>query len=243
MNMMAPKSTPAGAFKARQLPADPAVMTAYFEQVASYEADRVKAAKRMGRMGVIVGAIGALVGLAGVGAVAALAPLKTVLPLAFRVDNTTGAVEQVFDVRGGEMAATDASTRYFLWQYVRNRQTYSAPEAKSAFESVALMSSPAVQTEYAAGFKGSNPNSPQVQLGRDGSASVRWVSTSLLAPRLAQVRFAQLERKGGVQLPEKRMVATIAFTFSPAELPSAALNVNPLGFVVTSYRADTESTQ
>lgn len=241
--MMAPKNAPAGAFKARQLPADPAVMTAYFEQVASYEADRVKAAKRLGRAGVIIGAIGALIGVAGMGAVAALAPLKTVLPLAFRVDNTTGAVEQVFDVRGGEMAATDASTRYFLWQYVRNRQGYSAAEAQTAFENVALMSSPTVQNEYAATFKGSNPNSPQVLLGRDGTASLRWVSTSLLAPRLAQIRFAQLERKGGVQLPEKRMVATIAFNFSPADLPSAALNVNPLGFVVTSYRADTESTQ
>lgn len=243
MNMMAPKNAPAGTFKARQLPADPAVMTAYFEQVASYEADRVKSAKRMGRAGVIIGAIGALIGVAGMGAVAALAPLKTVLPLAFRVDNTTGAVEQVFDIQGGEMAATDASTRYFLWQYVRHRQSYSAPEAQAAFENVALMSSPQVQADYAAAFKGSNPNSPQVLLGRDGSASVRWVSTSLLAPRLAQVRFAQLERKGGVQLPEKRMVATIAFTFSPADLSSSALNVNPLGFIVTSYRADTEFTQ
>lgn len=237
------KAAPAEAFQARPVTSDPAVLDAYFAQVASYEADRLRSYQRTARMGFTVGAIGALIGLAGIAAVAGMAPLKTVLPLVFRVDNTTGAVERIYDVRGGELAASEASRRYFLWQYVRHRQGYSAAEAQANFDAVALMSSPRVQNEYAADYRGSNPNSPQVVLGRDGSASLRWVSTSFLGPKLAQVRFVQHERRGDVALPAKPMVATIGFDFAPGEVSSSAINVNPLGFIVTSYRADMEAAQ
>ena len=229
-------------FKARPVSADQATLDAYFTQVASYEAHRLHGAQRAARIGFVVGAIGTVVGLLGVGAVTALAPLKRVEPLVFRVSDTTGVVERVYDLRGGTMEATEASTRFFLWQYVRLRQTYSAAEAKSNFEAVALMSSPAVQTEFSAQFRGANPTSPQVVLGRDGTASLRWVSTTFLSPALAQVRFVQTERKRDTPLPDKHLVATLGFRFAPGELTASHMNVNPLGFIVTSYRADTEVT-
>jgi type IV secretion system protein VirB8 len=235
-------AVPAGAFQARLVPPDPQLLEAYFAKVASYEADRLRHYRRTARAGFAVGAVGAAVGLAGALAVAMLMPLKSVVPLVFRVDNATGVVERVYDLRGGPMAAGEAQQRYFLWQYVRLRQGYSPAEVQANFEAVALMSAPPVQTEYAAWFRGSNPNSPQVMLGHDGSAVLRWVSTSLLGPRLAQVRFVQHERKGDVPLPTRRMVATISFDFIPDQVSASALNVNPLGFVVTSYRADPEVT-
>ena len=105
------------------------------------------------------------------------------------------------------------------------------------------MSAPPVQNQYAAEYRGSNPNSPQVILGKDGAAAVRWVSTSMLGPKVAQVRFTQQERKGDTLLPVKRMIATIAFDYAPGQVSSSAMNVNPLGFIVTSYRADQENTQ
>lgn len=234
------KRFPDDAFRARPVGSDPRLLDAYFAQVASYEADRLLAAQRTARAGLVVGAIGALIGLLGVGAVAGLTPLKKIEPLVFRVSDTTGAVERVYDVHGGAMKATEASTRYFLWQYVRLRQNYSPAEAQSSFEAVTLMSSPAVQNDYAALYRGSNPNSPQVVLGRDGSASLRWVSTTFLSPKLAQVRFVQLESKASIVLPPKHMVATIGFSFTPGEVNAATMNVNPLGFIVTSYRADSE---
>lgn len=243
MNVMPSKPHPEGAFQARPVPADPAAVAAYFEKVRSYEADRLRWAGRTARVGFIVGAAGLLVGLAGMGTVAALVPLKEVVPLVFRVDNATGAVERIYDVEGGQMAASEATTRYFLWQYVRLRHSYSAAEANAAFDAVALMSSPPVQQEWWAYYRGGNPDSPQVQLGRDGSATVRWVSTAMLGPRLAQVRFVELARRGEVQLPPKRLVATIAFEFAPTRLSASTLNVNPLGFLVTSYRADAEVPQ
>lgn len=226
------------AFEAR--PIVPAAREAYFAQVKSFEADRLRHAQRLARAGVVVGAVGALVGLMGMGAVFALLPLKTVVPVVFRVDNATGVVERVFDVRGGALEASEATQRYFLWQYVRLRQGFSAPEAQSNFEAVTLMSAPSVQQEYAAEFRGSNPSSPQNTLGRDGTAALRWISTSFLGPRLAQVRFVQIERKGDVPLPPKRLIATIGFDLAPGPVTAQTLNVNPLGFFVVSYRVDQE---
>lgn len=245
MKLFARKASeaPADAFKARPIAADPQVLDAYFAQVQSYEASERARDRKTARAGFMIGAIGAVIGLAGVGAVAALTPLKTVIPVVFRVDKTTGAVERVYDVRGGNMEVGEAEKRYFLWQYVLHRQTYTAAEAESNFNAVALMSSSAVQQEYANGFKGTNPNSPQVLLGQDGNATVRWVSTSFLGPKLAQVRYMQFAGKAGTPLPAQRMVATIQFDFAPGQLSSSAINVNPLGFVVTSYRADMEAGQ
>ena len=168
MNMMKQRFVPEEAFKARPITSDPAVLASYFTQVASYEADRLRSYSRTAKLGFAAGALGLLVGLAGVGAAASLAPLKTVLPLVFRVDNTTGAVERVYDVRGGELAATDATKRYFLWQYVRHREGYSYAEAQSDFDAVSLMSTPSVQKQYDDAFKVSNPTSPQNLLGKDG---------------------------------------------------------------------------
>ena len=237
------RNTPPEAFKARPITSDPAVLDAYFSQVASYEADRLRSSRRIGRVGLTVGAVGALVGLLGVGAVAALAPFKTVMPLVFRVDNATGVVERVYDVQGGAMEATEASKRYFLWQYVRLRQGYISSGGAVQLRGRHAHVLAHVQGEYAADYRGSNPTSPQVVLGRDGSASLRWVSTSFLGPKLAQVRFVQIERKGDSPLPPKRMVATIGFDFAPEQVSSSAINVNPLGFIVTSYRADREVAQ
>ncbi|MBP2300915.1 virB8 family protein [Azospirillum picis] len=239
---MSPAEACPEAFRARPVVADPALAAAYFAQVASYEADRLRASRRLARAGFAVGAVGAAVGLAGALAVAALVPLKTVVPLVFRVDMATGVVERVYDVRGGPLAAGEAQQRYFLWQYVRLRQGYSAVEAHANFDAVALMSAPRVQADYAAAFRGSNPASPQVMLGRDGTASVRWLSTSFLGPKLAQLRFVQSERKGDGAMAVRRMLATIGFDFAPGSLSATAINVNPLGFVVTSYRVDEEAT-
>lgn len=243
MNRRLPDVAPEESFYARPVTSDPAVLHAYFEQVRSYEFDRLRAAQRLARIGFAVGATGALIGVLGIAAVAALTPLKRVEPLVFRVNDTTGVVERVYDLHAGRMDATEASKRYFLWQYVRLRQNYSPAEVQSNFDAVTLMSSPAVQGEYGAYYRGSNPMSPQVLLGRDGSASLRWVSTSFLGPKLAQVRFVQIERKNGVVLPQKPMVATIGFDFSLGETKASTINTNPLGFIVTSYRADPETTQ
>jgi type IV secretion system protein VirB8 len=241
MSLVQDRPPPAAAFRPRPVLDDPDLLRAYFDQVASFEADRLRSCRRTARLGFAAGLGGVLVGLAGVTAAASILPLTTVLPLVFRVDNTTGAVERVYDLQGGELAASEATRRYFLWQYVRHRQGYVPAEAQADFEAVSLLSAPAVQQAYAAEVHAANPESPPARLGPDGTAVLRWVSTAFLGPKLAQVRFVQRERQGDADLPPRRMVATIGFDFAAGSLSGSAINVNPLGFLVTSYHADQEA--
>ena len=237
------KGAPVGAFQARPVPNDPDLMDAYFRQVASYEGDALKAAKRSTRLAWTVAAAAGAVAAVACLAVAGLTPLKTVVPIVFRVDQATGMIDRVYDVRGGELAASEAERRYFLWQYVLHRQGYNYIEAQHDFDVVSLMSTADVQLQYTDWFKGSNPQSPQVLLGRSGMAVVNWVSTSFLGPKLAQVRFIQQERKGDALLAVKHMVATIGFDFARGAISGSAINVNPDGFLVTSFHVDQENAQ
>jgi len=174
-------------------------------------------------------------------AIAALAPLKTVEKIAFRVDNTTGAVERIYDLEKVPLTSADASNRFFVWQYVRTRESFYPAEAKANYDTVSLMSTAGVQGEYFEATRGGNPDSPQVRLGPNGAASVRWVSTSFLNPKLAQVRFVVTEKREGVVSAPRNMVATIGFDFAPGKIKGEDINTNPLGFVVTSYHADVEA--
>ena len=129
-------------------------------------------------------------------AVAGLTPLKTVVPLVFRVDAATGIVDAVHDLQGGPQTQTEAVGRYFVARYVRAREGYAFTEAEYQFRAVSLLSTAAEQARYAAWFRGSNPESPQVTLGRVGTARVTIRSISFIGPKLAQVRWTREVRQG-----------------------------------------------
>lgn len=234
---------PAEAFAARPVPNDPELLGAYFKQVSSYEQNRLKWAYGLAGLGWTVAiAAGVIAGTANL-ALAGLSSLKTPDPIVLRVDNATGMTDRIYDVKGGEMAASEAEQRHWLWQYVLHRQGYSFAEAQRNFDVVSIMSTAEVQGQYADAFKGSNPSSPQVILGRNGQAALSWVSTSFIGPKLAQVRYVVSERKGDLPLPKRSMVATVGFDFSHGVISGSAININPRGFLVTSYRVDQENAQ
>lgn len=229
-----------------QVPADPDTLAAYFAQVRSFEADKARAARRSARLAWTVAA--AACGLAGAAclAVAMLAPLKTVVPLVFRVDASTGIVDSVSDLRGGPQTQAEAVTRYFLAQYVRAREGYSHAEAEAQFRAASLLSAPAEQERFAAWFRGSNPQSPQVTLGRGAVSRVTVKSMSLLGPKVAQVRFLrEVRRTEGTPRPGEaaatHWIATVHFDWSQHAVSNQDRLVNPLGFLVTDYRVDPEA--
>lgn len=233
----------AAAFQSRPVPNDPEFLAAYFKQVSSYEANRLKWAYRVAGMGWMVAIASGIVAGAACFAIAGLSNMPAPEPVVIRVDSTTGMTDRIYNVQGGEMAASEAEQRHWLWQYVLHRQGYSFPEAQRNFDIVSLMSAPDVQKQYNDEFKGTNPQSPQVVLGRSGQAALSWVSTTFIGPKLAQVRYGLSERKGELLLPNKHMVATVTFDFSHGPISGSAVNINPRGFLVTSYHVDQESAQ
>lgn len=230
------------AFASRAMPADPELLAAYFAQVQSFEADRLRDAYRSRRLAWTVAAAASGVAFAACLAVAGLTPMKTVVPLVFRVDATTGIVEAVHDLLGGPQTQTEAVSRYFIARYLRAREGFAFSEAEHQFRVASLLSAPAEQARYVAWFRGSNPESPQVMLGRTGTARVGIRSISFIGPKLAQVRWTREVRQGeGRTIETSHWVSTVGFDWSQNAIGSQDRLENPLGFLVTQYRVDPEA--
>lgn len=213
----------------------------YFEEARRWDQDRLASARRSRRLAWAVAAGAGLLAVAAVGAVALLAPLKTVEPFVVRVDRATGAVDVMrgLSADDGPVRYEEAVSKYFLAQYVRNREGYLDPAAEEAFRLVSLLSAPAEQRRWADLYRGSNPASPQNLYGPDAEAIVAVRAISFIAEDVANVRFRRTVRRGQQTL-ETDWIATIAFTYTRAPMREADRLSNPLGFQVVSYRADPE---
>jgi type IV secretion system protein VirB8 len=215
-------------------------LKAYFTEAKTWDQDRLRAAERSRRLAWVAAVVMALLAVSGAAAVAALAPLKTVEPYVVRVDRTTGAVEVMTGLRAGkDLTYEEAVTKSFLATYVRARETWLPPAAEANFRQVSIMSTPEEQQRWASFFRPSNPVSPQVAYGPAAEAQVDVRAITFVAPKVASVRFHRTLRQGG-QVIESDWIATLAFTYAKAPMSEADRLRNPLGFQVSSYRADPE---
>jgi type IV secretion system protein VirB8 len=155
----------------------------------------------------------------------------------------TGAVEVMTGLRAGKpLGYEEAVTKSFLATYVRARETWLPAAAEANFSQVSIMSTPEEQQRWAAGFRPTNPLSPQVAYGPAAEAQVSIRAISFVAPGVANVRFHRLVRQAG-QATETDWIATLAFAYTKAPMGEADRLRNPLGFQVSSYRADPEVVQ
>ncbi len=219
----------------------PRDLKGYFDEAKSWNADHVRAVERSRRLAWGVAAFAGLIATVAVGALAALAPLKTVEPFVVRVDRATGAVDVMTALRSEKPLNYDeAVTKHFVAQYVRAREGWLAPAAEANFRQVSIMSTPAEQQRWGDAFRPTNPQSPQVVYGAAGEAQVDIRAISFVAEGVASVRFHRTVRQGP-QVAESDWIATVAYLYTKAPMAEADRLKNPLGFQVTSYRADPEA--
>ena len=101
------------------------------------------------------------------------------------------------------------------------------------------MSTPAEQQRWADAFRPANPQSPQVVFGPTGEAQIDIRAVSFVSDGVANVRFHRTVRQSQ-QIAESDWIATVAYSYTRAPMGEADRLRNPLGFQVTSYRADPE---
>ena len=212
----------------------------YFDEAKSWDADRLRAAERSRRLAWTMAGVAGLVAATAVGAVAALTPLKTVEPFVVRVDRATGAVEVMTALTSERPLSYDeAVTKHFLAQYVRARESWLPPAAEANFRQVSIMSTPAEQQRWADAFRATNAASPQVVYGPAGEAQIEIRAISFVSEGVANIRFHRTVRIGQ-QINESDWIATAAFAYTKAPMAEGDRLRNPLGFQVTTYRADPE---
>ena len=213
----------------------------YFDEARSWDRDRAREATAQKRMayGVAMAAT-AIAVLTLVWHVAA--PLKSVEPYVIRVNEASGGVDVVNVVKDTKSITSDeAVSKYFLSEYVRNRESWIRAASNEMFQSVAVLSAPAEQTKLTAERRPDNPESPVSKYINGETVGVRVTKISFINPRVAQLYFTKLVRSGGTSADLKsNWIATINFKYVDKPETEADRLYNPLGFQVVSYRADPE---
>lgn len=217
-------------------------LKAYFAESASWDHDRLLAATRSKRLAWTVAAVAGGLAITGVTAVAMLVPLKTVAPYVITVDKATGASEITSQLSGENRVSYDeAVSKYFLADYVRNREGWIPQARKEFFEGVLAMSSRDEQARWIAFYGKDNPKSPQSVFTDLDTVSVAVKSVTFVSKQVAQVRFTKTLQRGSIST-DSPAIATIAFDTTDTPTSEKQRFKNPLGLEVQTYRADLEVT-
>lgn len=217
----------------------------YFEQAASWDADRSAQADRSKRIAWRVAFAACICVVILSGALLALIPLKRVEPYVIRVDSRTGVVEVVPAYTGGE-DFNQAIARYFLMRYISVCERFDYAMARADYRQCGAFNSAPLNQALYTRWNPANPRSP-LNVHRDGSnVSVRIEAVSFLGAalgggHLAQVRFERITRQpGGARERLEHWIATVQYRFGPPARVMQLRRWNPLGFEVTALELEPE---
>ena len=218
-------------------------LKAYFAEAASWDHDRLIAANRSKRLAWTIAAITSGLAITGVAAVAMLTPLKTVAPYVIMVDKATGASEITSSMTGDkQITYNEAVAKYFLADYVRNREGWIPQARQEFFDGVLAMSSRDEQARWTAFYSKDNPKSPQSVFTDLDTVFVAIKSVTFVSQNVAQVRFTKTLQRG-TSATDTPAIATITYDTTDTPTTEQQRFKNPLGLEVQSYRADLEVTQ
>nr|WP_274508700.1 virB8 family protein [Xanthomonas campestris] len=222
---------------------EPATPASHFDEAMNWEASRnVSLEKSERRAWRVAGVFGAGFALAAI-AIAVMAPLKETVPYVIRVDNATGVPDLVTALSDKAVGYDEAMDRYWLAQFVRARETYDWYTIQKDYDTVGLLASPNVARTYGELFSGEH--ALDKQFGSQVRMTVEIVSVVPNGNGIGTVRFIKTSKRADATGPGDvtRWIATIAYKYrNPSVLRESARLTNPLGFQVTSYRADPELT-
>lgn len=220
-------------------------LTAYFEEAASWDADRRAQAARSERHAWYVACAGWFCAAASGLSLVLLLPLKKVEPFVVRVDSSTGIVD-VVPVYAGHASLDETITRYFLVHYITVCERFNYATAESDYEECAAFNSARRNAAWYALWRRSNPRSP-LNLHKDGSTvrvqveSVSFFKRASGEQDLAQVRYLAAERQayGG---PERfsHFIATIQYAYGAPAADPRVRRWNPLGFRILDLTTEPE---
>ncbi|WP_208432332.1 virB8 family protein [Bartonella taylorii] len=215
-------------------------LSSYYEESRGLERDLINEFIRSRRTAWRVASTLGLFGLFGMicGVVGFSQPAPT--PLVLRVDNTTGAVDVISIMREHETSYGEVVDRYWLNQYVLNRETYDYDTIQLNYDTTALLSAASVQQEYYKIYDGENARDKVLSNKARITVKVRSIQPNGLGQATVRFTTQQLDSNGATTGPKQHQIATISYTYIGAPMKSSDRLLNPLGFQVTSYRSDPE---
>lgn len=222
------------------LPLTAPMLEQHYKEVSSFQDSRARSANRLSR-GLVIGLCIAL--LANVGqawTIASMLPLTKLVPVYF-VIRPDGTIDSSPTLSTLPPSTDQAVIRAALWEYVNEREGYSYDTAKYRWDIVSGMSDVATRATYQQWFQYTNPQSPQVTVGKNGVVTVQAISVAIIGPNVAQVRFQRVYANATGN-------AAITTTWTATEqfeqigtMPAAERLNDPGGIVITSYQVEEDT--
>jgi len=213
----------------------------YLKEARGWEVDKICELLNSRRVAWIFGSAAVVVAVVTSLTATLLATKQPDPPPVIRVDNSTGIVDVVRRQVDATTTYPEVVSRYFLWQYIRFREGYSRELADEFYVNVGLMSAGAEQRRYYEFFNPKNPQSPLAVYGSTARVRVERKSVSFLKPTQALVRWMGIVERNGERPVVTHWASTIVFTYTTLPIKDKDRDVNPVGFQVTEYRRDVDS--
>ncbi|WKV51512.1 virB8 family protein [Dickeya fangzhongdai] len=174
-----------------------------------------------------------------------LLPLKTTDIELWSVDKQTGRYEYMTRLKEKDIATEAALAHALSAQYVRLREGYNYFALQRDYDDVQLFNSDSVNRDYLDEFNGNQ--APDVMFNKAEYVVSVEIISNIHAPATAPDHLATLRVKRTIRrIADNTVKADIwnirlTYRYLPRkQLTDSQREVNPLGFIVTSYQRDKE---
>lgn len=193
----------------------------------------------------LMAAVGFVLAAMAIAAIIILLPLKTTEIELWSVDKQTGRYDYMTRIKERDIS-TEASLAHALAaNYVKRREGYNYFSLQRDYDDVQLFNSDGVNKDYLDGFNGDQ--APDVVFNKAEYVVAIDIISNVHAPATAPDRLATLRIKRTIRRVADNSVKTdvwnirLTYRYLPRkQLTDSQREVNPLGFIVTSYQRDKE---
>lgn len=186
-----------------------------------------------------------LLSLLAIVAIIILLPLKQTEIELYTLDSQTGRVEYVTRVKKRDLSTESVMAAAFAASYVQRREGYNYFALQNDYDTVKLFSNDAVKGDYIAWFN--SPQAPDTVYEKAAKVVTVQVISNVHADATKPDRLAQLRIKKTIHNvktgkdDDEFWHIRLTYRYVPhKELTTNQREVNPLGFIVTSYQRDKE---
>lgn len=171
-----------------------------------------------------------------------ISPVTHKEPMVLRVNDTNGQVDVVSRIKDQEKTYGEVVDNFFVADFVKSYGNYNYHSIQDDYDKVILMSNDSVGQQYKSIYDGSNGQKPRDEvLGKSGSRKIDIISVVPDVEKgIATVRFTATTDSSQESKIIENYTATLTYEYVSARIDEGVRLVNPLGFVVTSYREDKE---
>ncbi|MFP1758747.1 VirB8 family type IV secretion system protein [Lonsdalea quercina] len=193
----------------------------------------------------LMAALGFFLAAIAIAAIIILLPLKTTEIELWSVDKQTGRYDFMTRIKERDISTEEALAHSLAAQYVNLREGYNYFSLQRDYDDVQLFNSDGVNKDYLDGFNGDQ--APDVVFNKADYVVAIDIISNVHAPATAPDRLATLRIKRTLRRIADNSVKTdiwhirLTYRYLPRkQLTDSQREVNPLGFIVTSYQRDKE---